>query len=96
VTLIQTPPENVVTVYFLQSATKELSTQLIMPKAERRQSDVDSLREERLANAVPWSRSPFKQDTGLVVSDPDDESYELRPGELRVKAPQEVPWIGKL
>jgi hypothetical protein len=28
------------------------------------------------------------------VAKPDEELEELEPGELRVKAPEEVPWIG--
>jgi hypothetical protein len=64
-----------------------------MPKASRRESDLNSLRSERQANALPWSRTPFAH--GLGVSEPDDPLEELKPGELRVKAPEEVPWIGK-
>jgi hypothetical protein len=65
-----------------------------MFKATRLESDLDALREERQANALPWSQSPFACDARLVNSDPDNE-LELRPGELIVKAPEEVPWIGK-
>ena len=64
-----------------------------MSKPTRRPSD---LREERQANALPWSLTPFVHDSGsgLTVSDADEEPRELEPGELRVKAPEEVPWIG--
>jgi len=64
-----------------------------MSKAQRRQSDLDSLREERKANALPWSLSPFIRDSDLVT-EPREEFVELNPDELRVRAPEEVPWIG--
>jgi hypothetical protein len=62
----------------------------------RRPSGLGSLREERQANALPWSVTPFVHDSasGSAVAKPDEELEELEPGELRVKAPEEVPWIG--
>jgi hypothetical protein len=67
----------------------------IMPQATRQESYFRSLRQEREENAVPWSRSPFAHSLDVVVSQPGEEPEELLPGELRVKAPEEVPWIGK-
>jgi hypothetical protein len=66
-----------------------------MPQATRQESDLKSLRQEREENAVPWSCSPFAHGSEVVVPQPDEEPEELLPGELRVKAPEEVPWIGK-
>ena len=65
-----------------------------MREPTRQQSNVDSLREEWQASILPWSQTPFAH--GLVVSEPEDEFEELKPGELRVKAPEEVPWIGNV
>jgi len=66
-----------------------------MPQTTRRVSDLKTLRQEREENAVPLSCSPF-HDSEVVVSQPGEEpEEELLPGELRVKAPEEVPWIGK-
>jgi hypothetical protein len=67
----------------------------MMPQTTRRVSDLKSLRQEREENAVPWSCSPF-HGSEVVAPQPDEEpEEELLPGELRVKAPEEVPWIGK-
>jgi hypothetical protein len=65
-----------------------------MPKATKQQTDLELLFEERQAGDMPWTRTPFVR--GLAVPGPDDEIEELQPGELRVKAPEEVPWIGKV
>jgi len=65
-----------------------------MPKAIRRKKDISSLVAKRRANALPLSRSPFESGSDLVVSDPDDVLKGLEPGELRVKAPKDVPWTG--
>ena len=66
---------------------------MTMPRAARRESDLKSLRTERQANALPWSRTPFVHGAGLEP-EPGEELEVLQPGELRVKAPEEVPWIG--
>jgi len=62
-----------------------------MPQASRQNSDLKTLRQERQENAVPWSCSPFTHGSEVVGEEPEEE---LLPGELRVKAPEEVPWIG--
>lgn len=64
-------------------------------RISRRESDLNSLRQERQANALPWSLSPFIEHKSGVVVPEDEDEKELQPGELRVKAPEEVPWIGK-
>ncbi|KIM71618.1 hypothetical protein PILCRDRAFT_751872 [Piloderma croceum F 1598] len=67
-----------------------------MPQATRQESDFQSLRQEREENAVPWSCSPFAHGSEVIVPQPGEEEEELLPGELRVKAPEEVPWIDLL
>lgn len=56
----------------------------------RRESDLSSLREERAANAIPWSITPFQ------AGKDGEEMKELEPGETRVCQPEEVPWIDLL
>ncbi|KIM88201.1 hypothetical protein PILCRDRAFT_250405 [Piloderma croceum F 1598] len=69
----------------------------MMPQTTRRVSDLKSLYQERQENAVPWSCSPFAHSSEVVVPQPGEEpEEELLPGELRVKAPEEVPWIDLL
>ena len=65
-----------------------------MPKAKRQTSELSLLLSRRRGKALPFSQSPFESGPGLVVSDPDDVPEELEPGELRVKAPKNVPWAG--
>jgi len=58
-------------------------------------SDLKSLYQERQDNTVPWSCSPFEHASDAVVPQPGEEpEEELLPDELKVKAPEEVPWIG--
>lgn len=60
----------------------QLPTNTMRPKPARQVSDVGS-------NALPWSQSPFAHS-----SESESDDGELESGELRVKAPEEVPWIG--
>lgn len=40
-------------------------------------------------------RTPFVDDKGQPVDELTDGLQEVQEGELRVKAPEEVPWIGQ-
>ncbi|KZP30448.1 hypothetical protein FIBSPDRAFT_108590 [Athelia psychrophila] len=62
-------------------------------KKSRRESDLSTLREERKANALQWSLSPFRQPGS---EDNAEEITELEPGEIRVIAAEEVPFIDLL
>ncbi|KZP30473.1 hypothetical protein FIBSPDRAFT_1038145 [Athelia psychrophila] len=62
-------------------------------KKSRRESDLSTLAVERKANALPWSLSPFRQPGS---EDNAEEITELEPGEIRVIAAEEVPFIDLL
>lgn len=75
--------------------------------------EVELLRKEHKANAIPFSRSPFPDNSAAPKPEDGDPprvrrdaimflsnihssvpSQELELDELRVIAPEEVPWIG--